>query len=117
MCSNIVEGIFPVMADCQPHPDIHNDNCLVISCIILKFHRALLCPLITTKIERIPPFEKGGPGGISEAIHLKNPPRSPFFKGGSIIFIYGVIEFKKDTKNVLCAHCLYPITYSVLEKE
>jgi hypothetical protein len=32
MCSNIVEGIFPVMADCQPHPDIHNDNCLEISC-------------------------------------------------------------------------------------
>jgi hypothetical protein len=44
-----------------------------------------------------PPFEKGGPGGISEAIHLKNLPRSPFSKGGSIIFIYGVIEFKKDT--------------------
>jgi hypothetical protein len=33
-------------------------------CIILKFHRTLLCPLITTKIERIPPFEKGGQGGI-----------------------------------------------------
>jgi hypothetical protein len=30
--------------------------------IILNFHRTLLCPLITTKIERIPPFEKGGPG-------------------------------------------------------
>jgi len=65
--------------------------------IILKFHRTLLCPLITTKIERIPPFEKEGPGGIYEAIHLKNPPRSPFFKGGSIIFIYGMIEFKKYT--------------------
>jgi len=66
--------------------------------IILKFHRTLLCPLISnTKIERIPPFEKGGPRGIYETIHLKNPPRSPFSKGGSIIFIYGVIEFKKDT--------------------
>ena len=32
--------------------------------IILKFHQTLLCPLITTKIERIPPFEKGGLGGI-----------------------------------------------------
>jgi hypothetical protein len=33
-------------------------------CIILKFHRTLLCPLITTKIERIPPpFEKGGARG------------------------------------------------------
>jgi hypothetical protein len=55
--------------------------------------------IINTKIERIPPFEKGGPGGISEPIHLKNPPQSPFSKGGSIIFIYAVIEFKKDTKN------------------
>jgi hypothetical protein len=73
--------------------------------IILKFHRTLLCPLITTKIERIPPFEKGGLGGIYEAIHLKNPPRSPFSKGGSIISIYGVIEFKKDT-----------ITSSILKK-
>jgi hypothetical protein len=44
--------------------------------IILKFHRTLLCPLITTKTERIPPFEKGGPGGISKSIHLKNPPQS-----------------------------------------
>ena len=61
--------------------------------IFLKFHRT-----ITTQIERIPPFEKGGPGGIYEAIHLKNPPQSPFSKGGSIIFIYGGIEFKKDTK-------------------
>jgi hypothetical protein len=33
-------------------------------CIIPKFHRTLLRPLITTKIERILPFEKGGPGGI-----------------------------------------------------
>jgi len=33
----------------------------------------------------------------SQYIHLKNPPQSPFFKGGSIILRYGVIEFKKDT--------------------
>ena len=49
--------------------------------IILKFHRTLLCPLITTKIERIPPFGKGGPGGISEAINMKIPLDPPFPKG------------------------------------
>jgi len=49
------------------------------------------------KSKGFPPFEKGGPGGISKPIHLKNPPRSPFSKGGSIIFIYELIEFKKDT--------------------
>ncbi len=31
-----------------------------------------------------------------------NPPRSPFSKGGSSIFICGVIEFKKDTFIVKC---------------
>jgi hypothetical protein len=30
---------------------------------------------------RVPPFEKGGPGGISEDL-LKNPPQSPFSRGG-----------------------------------
>ena len=53
------------------------------------------------KSKGFPPFEKGGPGGISKPIHLKNPPRSPFSKGGSIIFIYELIEFKKDTKIVI----------------
>ena len=31
----------------------------------------------------IPPFEKGEPGGISDGQPANNPPRSPFFKGGS----------------------------------
>ncbi len=43
--------------------DFINNECRYIG-IILKVHRTLLCPLITTKIERIPPFEKGGLGGI-----------------------------------------------------
>ena len=53
---------------------------------------------MSEKIEKdSSPFEKWGPGGISEAIHLKNPPRSLFSKGGGIIFVCGRSEFKKDT--------------------
>jgi hypothetical protein len=35
-----------------------------------------------------PPFEKRGPGGISKAIFQKNPPLSPFSKGGGIVFAF-----------------------------
>jgi hypothetical protein len=53
-----------------------------------------LCPLITTKIERIPPFEKGGPGGFRSYPPEKSP-SIPLFQRGK--YHYGVIEFKKDT--------------------
>ncbi len=32
--------------------------------------------------ETLPPFDKGGPGGISPRRTTSNPPQSPFFKGG-----------------------------------
>ena len=66
-------------------------------CIVLKFHRMLLCPLITTKIERIPPFEKGGPGGILGYPPEKSP-SIPLFQRGKYHFHIWVIEFKKDTE-------------------
>ncbi|MBM4264933.1 MAG: TlpA family protein disulfide reductase [Deltaproteobacteria bacterium] len=40
--------------------------------------------LVTRLIRRIPPFEKGGRGGIFLSAQGANPPQSPFFKGGKI---------------------------------
>ena len=35
-------------------------------------------------MKKLPPFDKGGQGGFIRGRHEKsNPPRSPFFKGGS----------------------------------
>jgi hypothetical protein len=54
--------------------------------IILKFHRTLLCPLITTKIERIPPpLKKGGQGDLGGYPPEKSP-MVPFFQRGKYHF-------------------------------
>jgi hypothetical protein len=41
--------------------------------------------MICFTVKMIPLFEKEGQGGFQTAPLLKNPPQSPFSKGGSII--------------------------------
>ena len=63
---------------------------------------------------RFPPFGKGGPGGISDEL-LKNPPRSPFSKGGSnigggeSIFSYSGVNARRIHDSLRCRqYCFSP---------
>src|SRR5512139_1095191 len=58
-------------------------------------------------IDRISPFEKGGRGDLMQSIPQTNPPRSPFFKGGSGPLIF--VALRTTVVTLVLTGMVYPL--------